>query len=69
MKKILKKIFNFLKNNIFLFFAIYWFAEFTIGFIKFNPSSLDETARKITTLKLGLDLAWSLVFILEHAFL
>ena len=63
----MKKIFNFIKNNIFLIFAAYWFISFLIGFITFNPSTLDETTRRFKALYIGLDLLWTLVFMLEHS--
>lgn len=66
MKNITKKIFNFLKNNVFLILAAYWFISFLIGFITFNTSTLDETTRKIKVLYIGLDLLWSLAFIIQH---
>ena len=62
----MKKIFNFLKNNVFLILAAYWFISFLIGFIAINPSTLDATTRKIKALELGSDLLWTLVFMLEH---
>lgn len=62
----MKKIFNFVKHNIFLIFAAYWFIDFVIGFITINPSTLDATTRKIKALELGLDLLWTLVFTLEY---
>lgn len=62
----MKKIFNFIKNNVFLIFAAYWFISFVIGLITFSPSTLDATARKIKALYIGLDLLWSLVFIIQH---
>lgn len=64
----MKKIFNFVKNNIFVFFAIYWIAQFVVGLIKFNPSALDETAKKLKAIEFGVDLIWALIFILEHSF-
>lgn len=63
----MKKIFNFIKNNVFLIFAAYWFISFLIGFITLNPSTLDETTRKFKVLYIGLDLLWTLVFMLEHS--
>ena len=63
----MKKIFNFVKNNIFLIFAAYWFIDFLIGFITLNTSTLDETTRKFKVLYIGLDLIWTLVFMLEHS--
>lgn len=62
----IKKFFNFVKNNVFLIFAAYWFISFVIGFITINPSTLDVTTRKIKALELGSDLLWSLVFMLEY---
>lgn len=62
----MKKIFNFVKHNIFLIFAAYWFINFLIGFITINPFTLDATTRKIKALELGSDLLWTLVFTLEH---
>ena len=62
----MKKIFNFIKNNVFLIFAAYWFIDFVIGLITFNPSTLDATTRKIKALEFGMDLLWTLVFMLEH---
>lgn len=62
----MKKILNFVKNNVFLIFAAYWFIDFVIGFITFKPSTLDDTARKIKTLQLGMDILWTLVFMIEH---
>lgn len=63
----MKKIFNFVKNNIFLILAAYWFISFAIGFITINPSTLDATTRKIKALEIGSDLLWSLVFMIEHS--
>ena len=65
--KMIKKIFNFIKNNVFLILAAYWFISFAIGFITINPSTLDETTRKFKFLYIGLDLLWSLVFMIEHS--
>ena len=62
----MKKIFNFVKNNVFLILAAYWFISFLIGFITINPSTLDATTRKIKALELGSDLLWSLVFFIQH---
>jgi hypothetical protein len=62
----MKKIFNFVKNNVFLILAAFWFVDFVIGLIIFSPSTLDATTRKIKFLELGSDLLWSLVFIIQH---
>lgn len=62
----MKKIFNFVKNNVFLIFAAYWLIDFVIGSITFKPSTIDDTARKIKILQLGLDLLWSVVFFIQH---
>lgn len=64
----MKKIFNFVKNNIFMFLAIYLIVQFAIGLIKFDPSSSDMTARKIKAIELGMDLIWALIFIGEQSF-
>lgn len=64
----MKKILNFVKNNIFFILAAYWFINFLIGFITINPSTLDATTRKIKALELGSDLLWSLVFFIQHSF-
>lgn len=64
----MKKILNFVKNNVFLILAAYWFINFLIGFITINPSTLDATTRKIKALELGSDLLWSLVFFIQHSF-
>lgn len=64
----MKKILNFVKNNIFLIFAAYWFISFAIGLITLNPSTLDATTRKIKALELGSDLLWSLVFFIQYTF-
>lgn len=69
MKKIfdfVKGFLNFVKHNIFLIFAAYWFIDFVIGFITINPFTLDATTRKIKALELGSDLLWTLVFTLEY---
>lgn len=69
MKKIfefIKDFPNFVKNNVFLIFAAYWFISFLIGFITIDPSALDDTTRKIKALELGSALIWTLVFMLEH---
>ena len=63
----MKKIFNFIKNNVFLILAAYWLIDFVIGSITFKPSTLDETTRKIKALELDSDLLWTLVFMLEHS--
>lgn len=63
----MKKIFNFVKNNVFLIFAAYWFIDFVIGFITFKTSTLDDTAKKIKTLQLGMDMIWSILFLIEHS--
>lgn len=63
----MKKFFNFVKNNVFLILAAYWFINFLIGFITINPSTLDATTRKIKALELGSELLWSLVFMIEHS--
>lgn len=62
----MKKIFNFVKNNVFIILAAYWFIDFLIGLITFKPSTLDATTRRIKALELGIDLLWTLVFMLEH---
>lgn len=62
----MKKIFNFIKSNLLLIFAAFWFADFLIGFITINPSTLDATTRKIKALELGSDLLWTFVLYLEH---
>ena len=64
----IKKFLNFVRNNIFLILAAYWFISFLIGIITINPSTLDATTRKIKALELGLDLLWSLVFFIQHSF-
>lgn len=61
-----KNFLNFVKNNVFLIFAAYWFISFVIGLITLNYSTLDETTRKIKVLYIGLDLLWSLAFIIQH---
>ena len=62
----MKKIFSFVKSNIFMIFAIYWLVDFLIGLITLKPSTLDATTRRIKALELGVDLLWTLVFTLEH---
>lgn len=62
----MKKIFNFVKNNIFLILAAYWLINSVIDSITFKPSTLDDTARKIKTLQLGLDWLWVFVFFIQH---
>ena len=62
----MKKIFNFIRNNVFLISAAYWFISFAIGFITISPSTLDATTRKIRALELGSDLLWFFVFMTEH---
>lgn len=64
----MKKIFGFIKNNIFLILAAYWFISFAIGLITLNPSTLYATTRKIKALELGLDLLFALVFFIQHSF-
>lgn len=64
----IKKFFNFVRNNVFLILAAYWFINFAIGFIAINPSTLDATTRKIKALELGSDLLWTLVFFIQHSF-
>lgn len=66
MKKALFEFIKFIKNNIFFIFAAYWLIDFVIGSITFKPSTLDDTARKIKILQLGLDLLWSVVFFIQH---
>ena len=63
----IKKFFNFVKNNVFLILAAYWFIDFVIGLITLKPSTLDATTRRIKALELGIDLLWTLVFMLEHS--
>ena len=67
MKNFVKNFLNFVKNNLFLILAAYWFISFLIGFITLNPSTLDETTRRFKVLYIGLDLLWTLVFMLEHS--
>ena len=67
MKNFVKNFLNFIKNNVFLIFAAYWFIDFLIGLITFNLFTLDATARRIKALEIGLDLLWALVFMLEHS--
>lgn len=66
--KMIKKFFNFVKNNVFLILAAYWFISFLIGFITINPSTLEATTRKIKALEIGSDLLWSLVFFIQYTF-
>lgn len=64
----MKKILNFVKNNIFLILAAHWLINFAIGLITLNPSTLDATTRKIKALEFGLDLLFALVFFIQHTF-
>ena len=61
-----KNFINFVKDNWLLLFAAFWFADFLIGFITINPSTLDATTRKTKAIELGSDLLWTLVLCLEH---
>lgn len=62
-----KNFINFVKHNWLLLFAAFWFADFLIGLITINPSTLDATTRKIKALELGSDLLWALILCLEHS--